>query len=789
MTKPFVLLLSVLLLVVNVFGVSNATLSGFVKDASTGESLIGATVYLKDSQTGTTTNAYGFYSLSIPPGEKSILYSYTGYNPQDIELNLVNDTVVSVELEPVIQLREVQVSATHANSSVHSTRMGTIEMPTTTIQDLPKFMGEADVLKAIQLLPGVQAGTEGTSGFYVRGGGPDQNLMLLDGVPVYNANHLFGFFSVFNPDAINHIELVKGGFPARYGGRLSSVLDIRMKEGNMKDFRATGSVGILASKLTIEAPIKKDKTSFILSGRRFYLDYLLQPLFRISQGSRNQKSGYYFADINAKVNHIISPRDRIFLSVYSGSDRFYQDRSPMQYLYEGEIYEKSSKSHMGWGNITTAMRWTHQFNGKLFGSSTLTYSDYKFYVNQDVRDFSVEDNKVLTKQSLQEYFSGIKDISARYEIDYIPGTSHYIKAGAGLTHYVFRPGASVTNSQVGNMPEESQNIGHDDVPATSAFVYIEDDMEITPKFKANAGMRLSMFNPGGANYLSAEPRLALRYLLTDKFALKTSYARMNQHIHLLTNNNIGLPTDLWVPATRNVPVMTSSQYSAGATYSFSRVYQLSLEGYYKDMNNVIEYTEGASFMANYSNWESKVESGKGWSYGTELFLEKRTGIVTGWIGYTWAKSDRQFPSINKGEVFPYKYDRRHDISVVMNYKFERNWNVSLTWIYGTGNAVTMPTVEYLGISFDGKNEHPLQSYERRNQFRAAAYHRLDIGFNHVKNTRWGERTWSFGLFNAYNRVNPLYYNITEDSMGNKMLERTSLFPILPSVNYSFKFGK
>lgn len=789
MVKKTTLLLAGLLLLAWKISAQNTVISGFVKDASTGESLIGATVFLDGWQKGTTTNSYGFYSLNVPSDSIIIRYSFIGYNPIVLSFFAKNDTVIFIELEPVIQLREVQVTSTHATSSVQSTRMSTIEMPLTKIEELPNFLGEADVMKAIQLLPGVQAGTEGTSGFYVRGGGPDQNLILLDGVPVYNANHLFGFFSVFNPDAINHIELVKGGFPARYGGRLSSVLDIRMKEGNMKDFRATGSIGLLAARLTLEAPIKKDKTSFIVSGRRFFLDYLLQPIFRISNSNQNQSSGYFFADINAKVNHIISPRNRIFFSVYSGSDRFYQNRNPMQYLYEGEIHEKSGKSNLGWGNITTAMRWTHQFNGKLFGNAALTYSNYNFYVNQDIKDFTIENEQVLNTRFTQNYLSGIKDISARYNLDFIPGNNHYIKAGGGITRYIFSPGASVTSSQMGEVPPESLDLGHDDVPAISAFVYVEDDMELSSRFKANTGLRVSLFNPQGQNYFSIEPRLSMRYLLADNLALKASYARMNQHIHLLTNSNIGLPTDLWVPATRNVPVMNSSQYALGTTWSLWGMYQLSFETYFKNMKNVIEYVEGASFLANYSNWESKVESGQAWGYGAELFLEKRTGALTGWIGYTWAKADRQFPSINNGEVFPYKYDRRHDFSLVLNYKFEKNWNVSLTWVYGTGNAVTMPTVEYLGISFVGLEERPLQSYERRNQFRAAAYHRLDIGFNNVKKTSWGERTWSFGLFNAYNRTNPFYYQITQDYEGKKVLERTSLFPILPSVNFTFKFGK
>ncbi|MFN3556802.1 MAG: TonB-dependent receptor [Bacteroidales bacterium] len=783
------LLLTVVLLSSGILAAQQHSLSGYVRDASSGESLIGATLYLEPAHTGTTTNAYGFYSLSAAQGVVKVRCSFTGYNPQELEFVLTRDTVITFQLEPVIQLREVQVTATHTHSSVQSTRMSTIELPVAKIRELPQFLGESDVLKTIQLLPGVQAGAEGTSGYYVRGGSPDQNLMLLDGVPVYNANHLFGFFSVFNPDAINHIELVKGGFPARYGGRLSSVLDIRMKEGNMKDFRATGSIGIMASKLTVEGPLQKDKTSFIVSGRRFYLDHLLRPLFRISTGNQNQSSGYYFSDVNAKVNHIFSSRDRLFLSLYTGNDQFYEKRYPMQYLYEGEIYESSGRANLGWGNITTAMRWNRQFSGKLFGNATLTYSNYNFRVNQNIRDFTIENDQIIKTHLNQEYLSGIQDLSARYDLDYLPGNLHHWRAGGGITRYTFRPGASVNSSQYGEAPPESQQIGHNDINATHVFAYLEDEFDIIENLKVNAGARVSWFNPGGKNYFALEPRVSMRYLFSDQFALKASYARMSQHIHLLTNNNIGLPTDLWVPATRNVPVMNSSQYAAGATWSLSGMYHLSLESYYKTMNNVIEYREGASFLANYSNWEGKVESGKAWGYGAELFLEKRTGILTGWIGYTWAKSDRQFPSINSGQTFPYKYDRRHDLSVVLNYKFENNWNVSLTWVYGTGNAITMPTVEYLGLTLDGTEEKPVQSYNSRNQFRAAPYHRLDIGFNNVKKTRWGERTWSFGLYNAYNRVNPFYYAITRDyNTGNKVLERTSLFPVLPSVNYTFKIG-
>jgi outer membrane receptor for ferrienterochelin and colicin len=766
-----------------------ATISGYIKDATSGEALIGANVYIESNASGTTTNHYGFYSIGLISGSYLLRCSYIGYDTQTIEITLKRDTSILVNLEPMVYLKGVEIIAEHENSSVQSSRMGTIEMPVSKIKQLPAFLGEADVLKTIQLLPGVQAGTEGTSGFYVRGGGPDQNLILLDGVPVYNANHLFGFFSVFNPDAINHIELVKGGFPARYGGRLSSVLDIRMKEGNMKEFEASGSIGLISSKLTLEGPIIKDKTSFIVSGRRSYLDYMAQPIMQMQHGYGNYKSGYYFADLNAKVNHIFSNRDRVFLSFYAGRDRFYQNRMPSQYLYEGEIYEKSGKSNLGWGNLTSAARWTHQFNGKLFGNATFTLSDYKFEVKQNIRDFEILDDSIKTSYFNQEYFSGIKDISGRYDFDFIPDNNHYIKSGIGYTQHVFSPGASVTTTREETRPSEEQKIGHNDVNAGEFFAYIDDDIKVSTKIKVNAGLRFTGFMPDGKKYFSFEPRLSMRYLLTPKLALKGSYARMNQYVHLLANNNIGLPTDLWVPATKNVPPMNSSQYSIGATYDLSGKYQFSVESYYKTMNHVIEYREGASFLANYDNWENKVESGKAWGYGAELFLEKRTGILTGWIGYTWAKADRQFPTLNDGKVFPYKYDRRHDLSIVMNYKMDEHWDVSMTWVYGTGNAVTLPTVTYLAVTIDGSDEYPVQSYTERNSYRAAAYHRMDIGFNHVKKKKWGERTWSLGLYNAYNRKNPFYYQITTDYDGNKALQRTSLFPVIPSVSYSFRIGK
>ena len=764
------------------------SVSGYLKDAASGESLIGANVLVDSTITGTTTNHYGFYSLSLSPGSHVLKFSYIGYQPQKIIVGVGRDTLISVMMEPGIAMKGIEVKGDAVNASTRSSRMGTVELRLTQIKKLPSLLGEADLLKAVQLLPGVQSGNEGTSGFYVRGGGPDQNLILLDGVPVYNANHLFGFFSVFNNDAINHAELVKGGFPARYGGRLSSVLDISMKEGDMKKLKVTGTLGLIASKLTIEGPVIKDKTSFIISGRRTYLDYIAQPLMQMESQRYSTESGYYFSDLNAKVNHIFSTRDRVFLSVYSGNDKFYEIQDTRDYLYEGQIYKESGQSKLGWGNLTSALRWTHQYSGKLFGNAMVTYSNYKFYVKQDAMNFEISDTGAVQSQYNLDYYSGIRDISAKYDLDYIPHPDHYIKSGICFTRHIFRPGASVTSSKIGTGQETDEKAGTEDIPVNEVTYYAEDDYRITEKLKINGGMHFSGFILPEKSYFSAQPRISARYLLTPAVSLKASYSYMSQYIHLLTNSNIGLPTDLWVPATASVPPMKSSQWSLGLSVDLPNDFQFTFETYYKTMKNVIEYKEGASFMSSYTNWEEKVEPGKGWGYGTEFFLQKKTGALTGWIGYTWAHSDREFPTINDGKVFPYKFDRRHDVSLVLNYQIDPHWDVSVTWVYGTGTAITMPTVEYMVIN-DMYGLYTVQSYSERNSYRTAPYHRLDLGFNHVKEKKWGERTWSFGLYNAYNRKNPFYYQIVRDYSEKKALQRVALFPIIPSVSYTFKIGK
>ena len=745
------------------------TLSGYVRDAATGENLIGVSVVHPATGQGTATNTYGFYSLTLSAPEDDslrVLVSYVGYAPgrwasatpttgrRDFHLRAVSN-----------ELQGVEVVGTHAEQLVQSTRMGTIQVPVAQIKALPKLFGETDVLKVLQLLPGVQSGGEGSAGLYVRGGSLDQNLILLDGTPVYNATHLFGFFSVFNADALNHVELVKGGFPARYGGRLSSVLDMSMKEGNMQAFHGEGAIGLLASRVTLEGPIKKDTASFIFSARRTYIDVLARPLIKAVESNDNVP-GYYFYDLNGKLNWKIGTCDRLYLSAYTGHDKFYS-----RYRYS---YGKS-ESKLGWGNLTTALRWNHVLTNRLFVNTHVTYSKYQFDVGTE------EESRLPTTTDTYSlrYLSNIQDVSVKTDFEFIPNPNHYFRFGSQYIRHQFRPGAFQERGTAGTLETRAQTSPR--TRAHEASVYAEDDYHVTERLKVNAGLRLNSFWVDSKVYPSLEPRLAARYLLTEAWALKAAYARTTQYIHLLTNSGIGLPTDLWVPATARVKPQRAQQVSLGVVRSLrfrGEDYELSLETYYKPMRNLIEYLEGASFVGiGDQGWEDKVTSGDGWAYGGEFFLHKKTGRTTGWIGYTLAWSQRRFPDLNQGRLFPYKYDRRHDISLVVLHKFTDHLTLSGTWVYGTGNAVTLSRGRY-----ELSNDETVDNYSSRNGYRMAAYHRLDLDLSKTKKKKWGEVVNSVSLYNAYSRRNPYFLYLRDDKF-----RQVSLFPILPSVSKSFKF--
>ena len=775
------------------------TLSGYIQDSATGEKLIGANIFSVKSLQGTTTNTYGFYSITLPQGVYGITFSFIGYQSQTKKIQLNKDRSLNINLAPSINLSQVEVTADKMDHEVKSSQMSSVNLSVKKISKLPALLGEVDVIKTLQLLPGVQSGTEGSSGLYVRGGGPDQNLILLDGTPVYNVSHLFGFFSVFNVDAIRNINLIKGGFPARYGGRLSSVLDISLKEGNMKKMKGSGSIGIISAKMTLEGPIVKDKTSFIISARRTYLDALIQPFLRSVNNDENAQQGYYFYDLNAKINHKFSDKDRLYLSAYMGQDKFYNNVKPYEYLYDGTVYTEESKAGLQWGNIISALRWNHQWNKKLFSNTAITYSNYDFDVHQFQQKITKSDSGTNTEMNSLKYFSGIEDVLAKVDFDFLPNPNHYIRFGVSNIYHTFKPGISVYKIQSAMQGAMDTLTGAKKIYGNEYALYLEDDYKISANLKANVGIRYSGFYVNGKLYHSLQPRLSVRYLLNETTSLKASYARMQQYIHLLTNNTIGLPTDLWVPATDKVAPEQSQQVALGISKTFANKYQLSVEGYYKIMNGIIEYKDGASFMGSSVGWEDKVESGKGWSYGGEVFFEKKFGTFTGWIGYTLSWTNRQFKNINGGRVFPYKYDRRHDISIVMMVPLGKKWNFSATWVYGTGTAHTLPTERYFGdiTSFSpyegnfGANGGPfsgeLEHVGERNSIRAAAYHRLDLGFQKTSKKKWGELLFNFGLYNAYNHKNPFYYYIGYDSRGNRALRRVTLFPLIPSFSMGFKF--
>lgn len=764
------------------FAQSKFTISGYVTEKGSKENLPGVTVYQSNSNNSTISNAYGFYSITLPQADSvELVFGFIGYLTHKQKLHLNKNISLNVELVPNNQLEEVEVVAKKNEAISQDVQMSKIDIPIEKIKEIPALFGEKDVLKVLQLMPGVQKGSEGSSGFYVRGGGPDQNLIILDDATVYNAFHLFGFFSLFNGDALKSVELTKGGFPARYGGRLSSVLDMQMKDGNKEKITGEGGIGLISSRLTLEGPIIKNKCSFLVSGRRTYIDALIYPFL-----PETTKVGYYFYDFNAKINYVINDKDRLYLSGYFGQDKFYL-----------RLKDQNSKTNAGldWGNATTTARWNHLFSSKLFANTSLIFTDYKLQISTETKDPFNDFNL--------RYTSGIRDYVVKTNFDYIPNPQHYVKFGLQSIYHQFRPGAIVLKSSAISENFNSKTL----YEAFENGLFIEDDWKITDKLRANVGFRLSNFIIKTENYINPEPRASLRYLLTKDFSVKASYALMNQYMHLLSNTGIGLPTDLWVPATKKAPFMQSQQGAIGLSKDFlNKGIDVSLEGYYKEMNNVLGYKEGASFLSVGENngqtvsWENNVTSGKGWSYGGELLVRKNTGRFTGWVGYTLSWTELQFDALNFGKKFYARYDRRHDISVVGVYKIQDRVTISATWVYGTGNAISLPLNTYVantfGLPFSPGNNTSLnqganfqvEDYgQQRNAYRMGAYHRADIGIQFYKKFKHYTRVIEVSAYNAYNRQNPFFYYIDVDSQNREQLMQVSLFPILPSISWTWKF--
>lgn len=771
-----------------------ATVSGYITDASSGEPLISANVYHAGQDKGTVANIYGFYSYTGDTGLWELQFSYIGYQSKTIQLRINNDTTINIELKPSVDLDVVEVKAGNVERIEENTQMSAISLPVDQINKLPAFLGERDVLKALQLMPGVQSGGEGQAGLYVRGGSPDQNLILLDGVPVYNANHVFGFFSVFNTDALKDVDLIKGGFPARYGGRLSSVLDIRMKEGNKKEFGGSASIGFIASKLMLEGPIgKNENTSFIVAARRTYIDLLIAPF--LEEGIQPQ---FYFYDLNAKINHKFSEKDQLFLSVYGGDDKY-----GIKEEYESSSYRDNTEIGLQWGNITTALRWNHVWNNRLFSNVTTTYSRYRFDNSNSFRyEERVNGDYELQEETALGYDSGIRDFGLKLDFDYLPTPDHYIRFGASSTFHRFDPGGFDLLYRNDSETLIDTIINQDILYAWEHTLYAEDDWNITDLFKVNYGLHFSAFATEGKTYFSAQPRLSARYLLGNKWSVKASYAQMRQYIQLLTNENLSLPTDLWLPSTSKVRPQDAWQVAMGVAKTFSNKIEFSTELYYKNMSNVLSFKEGSSFF-EFTDWQERVTQGNGESYGLELLLQKKHGALTGWIGYTLSWSTRQFEDINFGRRYPFKYDRRHDLSIVAMYDISEKIRLSSTWVYGTGYAVTLaydrfnynynaPTgndQNYFGI------EYIIDNYDSKNNYRMPNYHRMDLGIDFIKKKKTLTRTWSLGAYNVYNRNNAFFLfegsepvTNPDGSLGQKtVLQQASLFPIIPYINLKYDF--
>ncbi len=793
-------LLSLFFLVNLLCFAQKATLSGYITDASNGEAIIGAKVFVPSTKQGAITNNYGFYSLTLPIGKHIVEFRYSSFSTISKELDLSKDITLNIELGSSINnLNEVEINA-KKGENVNSAKLGQVELEMEQIKTLPAFMGEVDLIKTIQLLPGVSSVSEGGQGFYVRGGGPDQNLVLVDEAVVYNAAHLFGFFSVFNADAVKSVSLTKGGMPANYGGRMSSVLEVNMNEGNNKTFKVKGGIGAISSRITVEGPLKKDKGSFIVSGRRTYIDVIMKAA--IPDSSPFAGTSYYFYDLNLKLNYKISKKDRIYLSGYYGKDVFSFGNRDANFNVK-----------MPWGNAIAALRWNHLFNPKLFMNVATTFTDYMFQFgsNQDQFRFSLN--------------SGVRDLGAKVDFSYYPNAKHKVKWGADYIFHTFTPTSisAQSDSVVFDTGLAQKLYSHE------SAVYVTDEFDLSENWKFNAGLRYSTYQQVGPFtrfikgdigtpdstiqygsgkvikfYGGLEPRFSFRWLLPDKSSIKAGYSFNYQYVHLTSLSAVSLPTDIWYPTTDKAKPQNGWQTSIGYFKNFDDdKWETSIEAYYKGMNNLIEYKEGALPGDNVNdNTDNLLVFGKGWSYGVELFVKRSFGKLTGWIGYTWSKTERKFEDLNEGNPFPAKYDRRHDLSVVATYKLSERWTFGSSFIYASGNTLTLPTSWYV------QEQNLLFNYGARNSTRMAPYHRLDLSatwYDKPTKTKIDPITgikmeikkrfrhnWAFSIYNVYNRANPFFLYVDND--GNFLngdfkltVKQVTLFPVIPSVTWNFEF--
>lgn len=786
--------------------------SGFLKDSKTGEYLIHANVMDRNSGIGISSNAYGFFSLELPPGPAELVFSYTGYKTITEALYVSKDQRLDVYITPSLTLRPIEIIGHRLPGApllaAPTTRPGTALLPAD-VEALPALAGETDLWRTAQLLPGVQTGTDGVGGLHIRGGTNGQNLVMIDGVPIYNVVHAAGLFSVINTSAIRSATLLRSAIPARYGGRLSSVLDVRTKEGNRKALQVQGGLGTLAGRLTVDGPLLKNKSSFLMAGRLSLIDAYLAPLSeRLGAGGRLTNGNYQFYDFNAKLNFELSRKDKLYWSWYSGSDRYASRGSrtdtlpviansdPVPNAQDFRLDEAYS-DWINWGNVVSALRWNHLFGNRLFGNLALTYSGLRMRMDYTRADslFNLTTREIEWREvEIGRYQTRIEDIGMRMDFDFVPTASHYVRFGAQVVHHDFRPGALSfyiqEDTQTGVGDSTAGQPINPSIMAWEYAAYLEDEFQLGTKWSFNLGLHASGFSVRDESYFVLEPRLLARYQARRNWQLEAYSDRTAQFIHLLSGTLIGLPAELWVPSTDEIAPETAWQFGLSSNWSLGSQWKLGLEGYYRAMNNLLSYSEGADI---WDDWEQNVTTGSGTVYGLELILQREMGKTRGWVGYGLLWANRQFNRVNNGEVFPYRYDRRHEVKAALIHRLAKHWEISATWILSSGFAFSLPVAEY---TVDSPGSEPVLAtdFGTKNAFRMPYYHRLDAGINGEWKGRRLQHLLKFGVYNAYNQQNPLYFAIRSNFVSNgetwierKTLQEARLIPLLPSLSYTLSF--
>lgn len=792
-------------------------ISGTIIDAYSREPLINATIYDTNQQTGTVTNIYGIYSLSLPDPQVSLTISFVGYKSRHSTFTQTSDTTISVALEPILNLEEVIIKGQFLSQWIKNIQPGQISFPVKTVKKLPSFLSESDLLKIIQLMPGVKSGTEGMTGLFVRGGNADENLFLMDGIPIYNPSHMLGFFSAFNSDAVKNVEFFKGSFPARYGGRLSSIVDVRLKEGDMENYHGNISIGLISSKFNLEGPIIRNKTAFNISARRTYADLIAAPLIRRLTREENRYTsertgaGYYFADVNLKITHKFSERNSLSWNTYWGNDKLKYKHRSKKYsnLYDPETgiltpdysrwTSERQRARWNWGNLVSSMEWNYNINNRLNSNMTLAYNRYLSRIRLKFRYETKEEESDTYNRNKLSFNSGIHDWIVKNDFIFTLNSWHKLRFGIHYTFHSFIPETSrkiLQNNEEDDEPFFREHSIENKIRGHEISIYAEDEIAIGSRLRLHPGIHLSLFRVENRTYTSLQPRFSIQYSLNKRFSLKASYTEMNQYVHLLNAGGLNMPTDLWVPVTRHIRPMLSRQVTGGIYSHLNTNWDFSLEGYYKIMKYQIEYIDGAGILPDYRNWDEKVTMGKGNAYGLETLLQRIKGKTTGWISYTLSWANRRFPDkrINYGEWFPAKYDNRHSVNIALMHKFSKRFDVSTVWLFNSGIRTTLSLERYNSspVIPGGMPPHTqeIEHYEYRNNYRMDNYHRLDISFNFHKQKKRGVRTWSINFYNTYCRNNPFFLSVEADKQYEQkktLIRQSSIFPILPSFSYTFTF--